>query len=176
MLNKLLHIVDSLSEWVGKTVSWMALVMIAVLIFEVSARYLADSPTEWAHESTTMLYGTFCMMGAVWTLRNKGHVRTEVVYQRLPSKLQTFLDVVTGIIVLVMLAVFFYAAFEFALESWKSREISSKSTWGVSVYPFKTVIPVAVGLMFCQQLAHTIRDIACLMGHRNKEKITALQD
>lgn len=168
MLSKILHFIDSSSEWIGKTVSWMCLIMIVVLIFEVASRYLLNKPTEWGHESTTMLYGTFCIIGAVWTLRNKGHVRTEVVYQIMPPKLQTFCDIVSGIIVLTMFAVFFYAAVEFALDSWRSKEISSKSTWGVIVYPFKTVIPIAIFLMFFQQLAHTIRDIASLIGRPNQ--------
>ncbi len=166
MLSHILSFIDKSSEIIGKTVAWMCLAMILVLIFEVTARYLLNKPTEWAHESTTMLYGTFCIIGAVWTLRDQGHVRTEVVYQVLPLKMQQFSDIVSGIIVLVMLAVFFYAAVEFAAESWRLKEVSSKSTWGVVVYPFKTVIPIAVFLMFFQQLAHTVRDIAALLGHR----------
>lgn len=164
MLNQLLNTIDKNSERIGKAVAFMCLAMIIVLMFEVSARYLFNQPTEWAHESTTMLYGTFCILGAVWTLREKKHVRTEVVYQIMPPKLKLFCDVLSGVIVLVMLMVFFYAAFEFAADSWKAKEISSKSTWGIIVYPFKTVIPVAIFLMFFQQLAHTIRDICKLFN------------
>ncbi len=164
MLAKVLNFIDSSSVWIGKIFAWMCLIMIGTLIFEVTARYIFNSPTEWAHESTTMLYGTFCMVGSIWTLREKGHVRTEVVYQMLPEKVQVLLDILTGLIILTMLGIFFYASYEYALESWKAKEISSKSTWGVIVYPFKTVIPVVAVLMFIQQLSHTIRDFATLIG------------
>lgn len=164
MLAKILDFIDSGSTWIGKTFSWMCLLMIGTLVFEVFARYVFNKPTEWAHESTTMLYGTFCMFGAIWTLKEKGHVRTEVVYQIMPEKLQVFCDIITGIIVLIMLGIFTYASYLFALESWQAGEISSKSTWGVVVYPFKTVVPVVGALMFIQQVAHTIRDIAHLIG------------
>lgn len=164
MLAKILNFIDSSSEWIGKTFSWMCLLMIGVLIFEVTARYIFNSPTEWAHESTTMLYGTFCMVGAIWTLQRREHVRTEVVYQVLPLKVQLFLDVLTGIIAMIMLGIFFYASFLFAMESWQTKEISSKSTWGVIIYPFKTVVPVVGALMFIQQLANTIRDLSRLFG------------
>lgn len=165
MLAKILDFIDSSSEWIGKAFSWMCLFMIGTLVFEVTARYVFNSPTEWAHESTTMFYGTFCMVGSVWTLKEKGHVRTEFIFQMMPEKVQTFFDILTGLIILTMLAIFFYASYEFALESWQSKEILSKSTWGVIVYPFKTVIPVVAVLMFIQQLAHTIRDTAALFGH-----------
>ncbi len=176
MLSKLLDGIDTFSEWVGKTASWLCLAMIFVLVYEVMSRYIANRPTEWANETTTMLYGTFCMVGAVWTLRDKGHVRSEVVYQMLSPKMKLALDVFCGVLVMVMLAVFFYVAFDFALESWKSKETSSKSTWGVAIYPFKTVIPVVVFLMFFQQLAHTIRDIAALFGHRIYKETILIQD
>ncbi len=174
-LIKLSAMIDGLSEWLGKTTAWMCAIMILVLIFEVISRYIGGKPTEWAHETTTMLYGTFCMIGAVWTLRDKGHVRTEVIHQLLPEKGQTLLDIFTGVVVLVMLVFFFNAAYDFALESWRGGETSAKSTWGVPIYPFKTVIPVAIVFMFLQQLAHVIRDIAHLMGAYSEGEVS-IQD
>lgn len=171
-MNAILDFIDSLSEWTGKTFAWLSLPMITVLIYEVSARRLANSPTDWAHESTTMLYGTFCIVGAVWTLREKAHVRTEVVYQLMPRRLQIFCDIITGLLALAMLGILFWASFEFAADSWAKNEISSKSTWGVVVYPFKSVIPFASGLMFLQQLAHIVRDVI-KFSHRH-EKISDL--
>lgn len=165
-MNKILNTIDALSEWVGKVFAWFALPMIAVLVYEVTARRLANSPTDWAHESTTMLYGTFCILGAVWTLREKGHVRTEVIYQLMPTKLQQFCDVLTGLLTFLMLVILFWASFEFAADAWAKQEISSKSTWGVPVYPFKTVIPLAAGLMALQQFAHLMRDIMRLFRRR----------
>lgn len=158
-MNKLLNFIDALSEWTGKTFAWLSIPMIVVIVYEVVIRKIFNSPTDWAHESTTMLYGTFCMVGAVWTLREKRHVRTEVIHQIMPPRLQTFCDVLTGVLALAMFIILFLGSLEFAADSWAKREISSKSTWGVPIYPFKTVIPIAVGLMFLQQLAHTLRDV-----------------
>lgn len=166
-MNTLLSFIDSLSEWVGKAFAWLSLPMIGVIVYEVIARKLFNSPTDWAHESTTILYGTFCMVGAVWTLRNKGHVNTEVVHQMMPLKLQVFCDIISGLLALAMFAILFWGSLEFAADSWAKQEISSKSTWGVPIYPFKSVIPFAVGLMFIQQLGHIIRDIGCFLRRHN---------
>lgn len=165
-MNILLDLIDSLSKWISKAFAWLSLPMIAVIVFEVFARKIFNDPTDWAHESTTMLYGTFCMIGAVWTLQEKGHVRTEVIHQMMSPKLQTLCDIITGLLALAMFAILFWGSFEFAADSWAKQEISSKSTWGVVIYPFKTVIPLATGLMFLQQLANIIRDVAKLCGKR----------
>lgn len=175
-MNTLLNFIDSLSEWIGKAFAWLSLPMIGVIVYEVIARKLFNSPTDWAHESTTMLYGTFCMLGAVWTLRTQGHVRTEVIHQMLPLKLQIFCDILTGLVALIMFGILFYGSFEFAADSWAKLEISSKSTWGVPIYPFKSVIPFAAGLMFLQQLAHLIRDCIHFAHRHNAVPDLSIED
>lgn len=163
-VSRLLALQDEISEFIGKTVSWLCLAMIGVLMFEIIARYLFNSPTSWAHESTTMLYGTFCILAGVYTHRHHAHVRSEAIYQLFPRRGRAFLDVLTGALGLLILAVFFKVTFDFAAESWASGELSSKSTWAPPIYPFKSVLPLAVGLLWLQSLSHFIRDLATVCG------------
>ncbi|MEH6649833.1 MAG: TRAP transporter small permease subunit [Motiliproteus sp.] len=160
LLTRYLASVDRISEEVGKAVSWLCLAMILVLIYEVAARYLFNSPTSWAHESTTMLYGTFCILAGTYTHKHHGHVRSEVFYNLFPTRGKAVLDVLTGTLGLVVFGVFFWITFNYAWDSWLMREISSKSTWGPPVYPFKAMLPLAIALMMLQSLAHLCRDIA----------------
>lgn len=161
-VTRYLALIDKISEGVGKAISWMCLAMIAVLVFEVTARYLFNSPTEWAHESTTMLYGTFCILAGAYTHRFHGHVRSEVIYNCFPARGKAFLDLLTGTLGLVIFGVFFWITLNYAWDSWLMREVSSKSTWGPPVYPFKAMLPLAIALMMLQSLAHLIRDFAVL--------------
>lgn len=157
-ISRLLDAIDGISEFIGKAVSWMCLAMIGVLLYEITARYFFLNPTSWAHETTTMLYGTFCILAGAYTHRHQAHVRSEVIYHLLFKRGRAIFDLITGTIVLVVFAVFFYAACEFAIESWQRNEMSSKSTWGPPVYPFKTMLPLGVGLVLLQSIAHWIRD------------------
>lgn len=158
-ISRLLDAIDGISEFTGKAVSWMCLAMIGVLLYEIISRYFFLSPTSWAHESTTMLYGTFCILAGAYTHRHQAHVRSEVIYHILRTRTRAVLDVITGGVMLVIFCVFFYVTCEFALESWQNQEVSSKSTWGVPVYPFKTMLPLGVGLLLLQSVAHWIRDL-----------------
>lgn len=157
-ISRFLKFQDGVSEFLGRAISWLVLAMIGVLVYEISARYVLNSPTEWAHETTTMLYGTFCVLAGVYTHKHYGHVRSEVVYHLFPVRGRAFLDVITGLIGLVVFGVFFVVVVEFATESWAVGERSSKSTWAPIIYPFKTVLPIAVALMWLQSLANLIRD------------------
>lgn len=162
LITRYLASVDRISEEVGKAVSWLCLAMIVVLMYEVSARYLFNSPTSWAHESTTMLYGTFCIIAGAYTHRHHGHVRSEVIYNLFPVRGRALLDVLTGSLGLLVFGIFFWITFHYAWDSWLMREVSSKSTWGPPVYPFKATLPLAIALMMLQSLAHLLRDLLVL--------------
>ena len=164
LITKYLQLQDGLSDWIGKSVAWLVLVMIGILLWEITNRYILGVPTEWVHELAAMLYGTLCLIAGAYTLRHKGHVRSEVIYQLFSRRGRAVLDLVTHVLGLLVLGIFFVLAWEFAAESWAIKETSNKGTWQPVVYPFKAVMPVAVGLMILQNLAELLRDVCIVFN------------
>lgn len=148
---------DGLSDLVGRSIAWLTLVMVGALTWEIVARYFFGSPTIWAHELSTMLYGTFCILAGSYTLRHGAHVRSEVVYGLMPEWLKALCDLIVFGLLMLVLAVFLDMAIGFAAESWAAKEYSARSIWQPPLYPFKTVIPVAVALLMLQVLAEIVR-------------------
>ncbi len=163
-VTRYLVIQDGLSEFVGRAISWLTLAMITVLMIEIIFRYFLNAPTIWAHESSTMLYGAFCILAGSYTLRHRGHVRSEVIYGLLPPRGKAFCDVITFTLGAIVLGVFLNMAIEFAANSWARQEISNRSIWRPYIYPIKTVIPIAVGLLLLQNLAELLRSFLTLIG------------
>lgn len=155
---------DGLSEFVGRAISWLTLAMIGVLVYEIIARYFLNAPTVWAHETSTMLYGAFCMLAGAYTLRHRGHVRSEVIYGLMGPRGKALCDTIIFSLGLLVLGVFFKMSVEFAADSWAVREYSNKSIWQPVIYPIKTVIPVAVGLVILQNIAELLRAVLVLLG------------
>ncbi len=155
---------DGLSEFVGRAISWLTLAMIGVLMLEIVARYFLNAPTIWAHETSTMLYGAFCMLAGSYTLRHRSHVRSEVIYGLLGPRGKAFCDTIIFTLGLIVLSIFFKMAVEFAAQSWSVREYSNKSIWQPVIYPIKTVIPLAVGLVILQNIAELLRSVLVLLG------------
>ncbi|WP_421864515.1 TRAP transporter small permease subunit [Motiliproteus sp.] len=158
LITKYLVLQDGLSDWVGKSISWLIPLMIGILLWEIANRYIIGVPTEWVHQLSAMIYGTVCFGAGAYTLRHKGHVRSEVIYQMFSKRGRAFLDLITHSLGLFVMCIFFKLAWEFAAESWAMEEISNKGTWQPIIYPFKTVMPIAVGLVILQSLAELIRD------------------
>ncbi len=165
---------DGLSDFVGRAISWLTLLMIGSLIWEITARYFFNSPTIWAHELSTMLYGAFGILAGSYTLRYQGHVRSEVVYALFPPRIRAFCDIIVYTLTLVLLVVFLQMAIEFAAKSWSALEYSSRSVWQPPIYPFKTIIPIAVGLLALQVLVELLRAVLRLAGIESSDRASDL--
>jgi len=154
---------DHISTWVGKAVSWLILVLTAVVCIEVFKRYIMNAPTAWIFDLDNMLYGTLFMMCGAYTLAQDAHVRGDFLYGSMKPRTQASLDLVLyilfflpGIIALI------YAGSEYAADSWRIQEHSNVTSEGPAVYPFKTVIPIAGVLVLIQGCAEIVRCVVCL--------------
>jgi len=56
-MKKFFQVIDRMNELIGKAVSFLILVLIGVIVYEIFVRYLLNSPTIWAHEVSQMVYG-----------------------------------------------------------------------------------------------------------------------
>jgi len=161
-----LRVQDGLSDWVGRVISWLTLGIIGVLLYEVVARYVVNSPTIWGHELSTMLFGALSILAGSYTLRHQGHVRSDVIYRLMPLRARAFCDVVVYTLGIAVLLVFFFMAVDFAYYSWSIGEYSNSSLWRPPLYPIKATIPLAVGLLILQCLAEWLRGVLRLLGVR----------
>jgi len=163
-MQQLLLTVDKISTFVGKVFAWLIVVLTIVIVFEVGSRYLLNRPNAWVFDATYMMYGTLFMMAGAYTLSKNGHVRGDILYGFFEPRTQAFFDLILYIVFflpgVVALA---YAGYTFASESWVIKEHSSVTADGPPIYPFKTIIPIAGGLLLLQGFVEIIRCVVCLI-------------
>jgi hypothetical protein len=94
VLLRFVRAIDRFTEAVGRVVAWLIIPMVLSLVWEVTARYGFNAPTEWAYDMTFMLYGTFFMLGSAWTLQRGGHIRTDSFYSKWTPRTQARVDLV----------------------------------------------------------------------------------
>ena len=162
-MQSVLLAIDRLSTWVGQLFSWIIVLLTGLIVFEVCARYIFNSPSPWAFDGSYMAYGTLFMMAGAYTLAKSGHVRGDVLYGFFSPRTQASVDLILyivffmpGVIALV------WAGYKFAGESWAIRETSSITADGPPLYPFKTIIPMAGFLLVLQGFVEIVRCVICL--------------
>ncbi len=156
----------------GRLISWANLLIIVVLVWEVASRYLLASPTSWAHEASTMIYGAFCLAAGVYTQRHDGHVRVDVVYHLFPPRGRAVLDCISGALLIAALIVLLDVSWDFAWQSWQRGEVSSRSPWAPVLWPLKAVIPFTVALLLMQHVAGWLENVCRVLGHSMPDEET----
>lgn len=94
MFKKLFQLIEDLNIAIGKCVSFLIWAGIAVLCFEVVARYGFSQPTTWAHGYTQRIFGSYFVLVGAYTLIKREHVRVDILL--LPGRVRwnAFLDLI----------------------------------------------------------------------------------
>jgi TRAP-type mannitol/chloroaromatic compound transport system permease small subunit len=152
--------VDAFSEWSGRLVAWLIFPMVLSLVYEVVARYLFNAPTVWAYDMTYILYGTFFMLGAAFTLKRGGHIRTDMLYARWSVRTRGIVDTICYLVFFFPpLIALLWVGSGFFITSFERGERVVSSPWMPVIYPLKAVIPLTCLLLMLQGLAETARSI-----------------
>ena len=166
-MDKLLYTVDKISTFVGKTFSWLIVVLTFLVTWEVFSRYALNAPHAWSFDAMIMLYGAMFMMSGAYTLSKNAHVRGDVLYGFFPPRLQAGIDLTLYIAFFLPGTIALcWAGFKYAAESWAIWEHSNITAEGPPIYPFKTVIPFAGFFLLMQGIVEIIRCIRCLKDGR----------
>ena len=156
-----------LSEVTGQIIKYLVMALVLVLFIEVTSRYLFNSPTIWALESSKMLLGTIGACGWAYTYKVGGHVRVDVLYTMLPRRGQSLIDVVMAILFLFpLVGVLVYVGSKWALRAWETGEKMIESSWLPPAAPFRTALVVGFILFALQCIAQFLCDLYYLIKKR----------
>ncbi len=173
-MTKFIYTIESLSIWVGRAFGWCILILTFSVSYEVFVRYLLNSPTVWVFDMMVQMYGALFLMAGAYALAQDTHIRGDFLYRLFPVKVQASIDFVLYLLFFFpgMLALVWYGA-EIASDSWRYKEVSWNSPARIQIYFFKTLIPVAGGLLIIQGIAELLR---CGKAMRSGQWMERLED
>jgi len=157
--------VDFISVWTGKVVSWLGLVLVLSISYDVILRYLFNAPTNWSYTLSFMLGATMFALGQGYVERFNAHARVDLLYAKFPPRTKLILDVIFCAIfflpTFLMLSRSYWLDFSKALTH---HEKAIESTWYPLTWPYKLMIALGISLLFIQGLVNFIRNIQKLAG------------
>jgi TRAP-type mannitol/chloroaromatic compound transport system permease small subunit len=163
-LKRVLSLIDSINEWVGKTFSYLVLVLALIVGYEIIMRYGFNRPTIWVNEMSAMLFGSFMIVGGAFTARYNGHVGMDILYNRLSTKWRALLDVISFF--LLFLPLLGVLVWKGGASAWKSLMMleHDSTQWGPPLYPIRIMLPFGALLFLLQATAKMVRDFMVLFG------------
>ena len=129
--------IDPLITWVGESISWIWLLLLFTIVFNVVLRYAFGQGRIELEEIQWHLYSTGFLLGIGYTFQLDGHVRVDVVHELLSPRTQVWLELY-GILLCVLpfTALILVFSAPFVASSYSLSEVSV-SPGGL---PFRWVI------------------------------------
>jgi len=162
------RITDKL-EWlnvrIGEFVAYWAVISVFAYFYEVMARFVFNSPTNWVHESMFLMYGMQYVLCGAYAYREDQHVRVDVFYVKLSPRGKAIADIVTSVFFFIFILTLAWTSGRFALDAINNSEVSF-TEWGIQYWPVKLMLPIGAVLMALQGLSKLIKDIVLVTGGR----------
>lgn len=156
---------EAISEWCGRYISWLTLLMVIITFLVVVLRYLFDIGWIAMQESVSYMHAMLFLVGASYTLKHNGHVRVDIFYRKMSPQRQAVVDLLGSVFLLLPVCAFiFWASWDYVLTSWSFKEGSPEAGGLPAVYLLKTLLLIMPALMVIQGTAHFLQNLLKLQG------------
>ncbi|MER9655255.1 TRAP transporter small permease subunit [Mesorhizobium sp. M0152] len=155
--------VDWLVRVTGELVAYWAVLAVFAYYYEVVARYIFNSPTNWVHESMFLMFGMQYMLAGAYAYRDETHVRVDIVYSHLSVRGRAVCDIITSFFFFLFAGALLVTGWRFASDAISIGE-RSFTEWGIQYWPVKLTMPIGAALLILQGLSRLVRDIAIVAG------------
>ena len=160
VLKKICDGIGVVSEWSGRVVMFLVVVLIVSIAYDVFARYLFNSPTVWSYTLSYMLGTSIIAIGLPYVYYHNANVRVDVIYSKLPPRGRLILDMFLTILLFFPMVFLLIKVFgEDLWQAYLCGEVATDSIWYPILWPFKLVITLGFVLLFLQGIATFIRDL-----------------
>ena len=151
--------VDKVSIWAGKAVSWLLPVLILALTYDTFMRYLFRKPTVWSFDVSYMLGGTIMLMGMAWVTTRREQVRVDVLYSKFSAKTKLVVDMVLNTVLSLPIFVMIVdRAIPRTIYSFTNKEFSEVGFWRPLMWPYRSMLLIALALWLLATVVWVIRD------------------
>ena len=160
-----IQIIDRLNERIGKTVSWLTVILILITCYDVVVRYIFRESSVAFQEIEWHLFAILFLMGGAYTLKTDDHVRVDIFYTKFSVEKKALVDFIGSIIFLIPFCLLtIYSSKDFVVNSFLVKETSPDAGGLPARYILKAFIPLSFFLLFLQGIA------LCFKSYLNLKK------
>ena len=162
-VDRFFQFVDKFNFWTGRIISYLALVMMLTIMYEVVSRYFFNAPTLWCTELNIYLLCAYVLLSGGAIMLAGGHVRVDLLWASLSKKRQATADIFTSVLIFAFCIALVWKGSELAFRSLADNRLSAEAmAW--PLFPSQMTVPIGGFLLGMQSLAKLWRDIAALRG------------
>jgi TRAP-type mannitol/chloroaromatic compound transport system permease small subunit len=161
--------IDRINIGIGKISSFLILILVAIVMYEVVSRYLFNAPTQWTNELSEYLLTGVVMMGGAYCLAEKEHVRVDIIHRNFSDRTQAWIEIFTFFLVLTFVTAIVWKGGEASFDAF-IHDRRSMSVMEMPLFPSMVLVPVGAFLLGLQSLAGALRAVLQLTGSQPTAK------
>lgn len=160
MLKKIESFISWTVDIVGKGLSFLLLLMVLNVAYDVMMRYLFRASSVGMQEMEWHLFSVIILFGVGVALKHEGHVRVDFLYDRMEKRKQAMINILGTIFFLLPLTLLlFFGSFEFVYDAYSSGEISEDPGGLPYRYIIKGMIPLAFAFLLFAAVGYILKNI-----------------
>jgi TRAP-type mannitol/chloroaromatic compound transport system permease small subunit len=149
--------IEALIDNVGRATLYLALGMIALVATNVLLRYAFSFGSVWSQELEWHLLAAVILLGMSYAIQRGDNVRVDVFYADFGPRMKFFVDLLSGVLMLLISALFIKLSWPYVMQSYSIGE-SSPDPGGIPLrWLVKGLIPIGFTLLALQSLAALLR-------------------
>lgn len=158
-------VIDGAIAAIGKSASWLWVVVTGVIIYAVVGRYAFGQGSVMLEEVQWHLAGAGWLLGLSYTLVTDDHVRVDVIHERLSLRGQAWIELL-GLIFLLLpfLGLAVWEMVPYAYSSWQQGETSQAPAGLPYRWVLKGVLALSFVLLIVAALSRLLKVTALLFG------------
>ena len=165
-LLRLERAINAFSDLLGKIAALLFVLMLFNVFYDVIMRYLFNDVSIGMQELEWHLFAAMFMLGVPYTLRVGGHVRVDLIYERLSGNKKAWIDLLGSLLLLLPFALLVaWYGVGFAREAYELGETSGDPGGLPYRWIIKAVIPFSFFAIAISGIGLALRSINTLLGH-----------
>lgn len=163
--------VNIITKIVGIIAGALLFIPAFMVCYEVVARGAFNAPTEWVMEISTYCVVIAGFLGMGVTYSYGAHIKVDIVLSRLSEQTKCYLEVITSIVGIIFVALFFNEALNMALLSLENNNCAP-TTLSTPLWIPQMAMPVGMGVLLLQIIKTLVLDLGRIAsGDYTKEAL-----
>lgn len=155
--------INAISEGSGQVAAWLGLALVFTFAADVISRTFLGDSISWANDFGYFLYSIHFVIGAAYTLKRSGHIRTDFVYRNWSAKRQALTDaLVYGFLFIPALFIALWVSAGKGKNSFDLREEVITSNSGLPLWVLKVALPIGLFLWLLQSISELVKSLRVL--------------
>lgn len=127
----------------------LVLVLTALMTTNVIGRYVFRAPFIFTDEVSTYLFLGVVFLGLGYTMREKGHVRVDMLFSRFPVRVQSFMEIIFHMLFIVYTLALLSGTI-FLLWNYYTRNIVAFTSLATPLFWPGLLMPIGLLILFLQ--------------------------